>query len=97
MRISRRSGLLVSGIATALAASVMLAPVQAADSSTATSLADFGGLAGLEAACKKEGRLNLIALPDDWANYGAIKDSFRKKYPEVHLVSADEQGGSRQE
>ncbi|MFZ9802287.1 MAG: ABC transporter substrate-binding protein, partial [Candidatus Nanopelagicales bacterium] len=97
MRISRRSGLLVSGIATALAASVMLAPVQAADSSTATSLADFGGLAGLEAACKKEGQLNLIAIPDDWANYGAIKDAFRKKYPEVNLISANEEYGSRQE
>jgi putative spermidine/putrescine transport system substrate-binding protein len=97
VRISRRSGLLVSGIATALTASLMLAPVQAADSSTATSLADFGGLAGLEAACKKEGQLNLIAIPDDWANYGAIKDAFRKKYPEVNLISANEEYGSRQE
>ena len=50
MQFSRRSGLLVSGIASALVASMMMAPVQAADSSTATSLADFGGLAGLEAA-----------------------------------------------
>jgi predicted secreted protein len=58
VRISRRSGLLVSGIVSALAASLLMAPVQAADSSTATSLADFGGLAGLEAACIKEGQLN---------------------------------------
>ena len=97
MRIRARSGLLVSGIASALVASMMMAPVQAADSSTATSLADFGGLAGLEAACKQEGQLNLIAIPDDWANYGAIKDAFRKKYPEVNLISANEEYGSRQE
>jgi putative spermidine/putrescine transport system substrate-binding protein len=67
VQFSRRAGLLVSGIASALVASMMMAPVQAADSSTATSLADFGGLAGLEAKCKEEGQLNVIALPRDWA------------------------------
>ncbi|MEY2827266.1 MAG: ABC transporter substrate-binding protein [Candidatus Nanopelagicales bacterium] len=97
MRISRRSGLLVSGIATALAASVMLAPVQAADSSTATSLADFGGLAGLEAKCKEEGQLNVIALPRDWANYGEVIDTFIRKYPEVNLDSQNPEASSAQE
>ena len=96
VRISRRSGLLVSGIATALAASVMLAPVQAADSSTATSLADFGGLAGLEAACKKEGQLNIIATPDDWANYGEIFSGFKAKYG-ITLNSANPNGSSQDE
>jgi putative spermidine/putrescine transport system substrate-binding protein len=97
VQFSRRSGLLVSGIASALVASMMMAPVQAADSSTATSLADFGGLAGLEAKCIEEGQLNLIATPSDWANYGAIKADFLKKYPKVNLVSANEEYGSRQE
>ena len=97
MRLKASVGLLVSGMASALVASLMAAPVQAADSSTATSLADFGGLAGLEAKCNQEGQLNLIALPDDWANYGAIKDSFRKKYPKVNVISANEEYGSRQE
>ncbi|MFD3617300.1 ABC transporter substrate-binding protein [Streptomyces sp. NPDC058676] len=47
---------------------------------TATSAADFGGLAALVEAAKKEGTLNAIALPRDWANYGALIDGFEKKY-----------------
>ncbi|GAA1916060.1 extracellular solute-binding protein [Microbacterium aoyamense] len=53
------------------------------DASTATSLADFGTLADLEAAAKAEGQLNVIALPRDWANYGEIIDLFKEKYPEI--------------
>ncbi|MFF0012480.1 ABC transporter substrate-binding protein [Streptomyces sp. NPDC005374] len=47
---------------------------------TATSAADLGGLDKLVAAAKKEGTLNAIALPRDWANYGALIDGFQKKY-----------------
>ncbi|WP_328869999.1 extracellular solute-binding protein [Streptomyces sp. NBC_00287] len=47
---------------------------------TATSAADFGGLSELVAAAKKEGTLHAIALPRDWANYGALIDGFEKKY-----------------
>ncbi|MEV6728359.1 MULTISPECIES: extracellular solute-binding protein [unclassified Streptomyces] len=46
----------------------------------ATSAADAGGMAALTAAAKKEGSLNTIALPRDWANYGALIDGFEKKY-----------------
>ncbi|WP_442810679.1 ABC transporter substrate-binding protein [Streptomyces sp. NBC_01232] len=46
----------------------------------ATSAADAGGMAALTAAAKKEGTLNTIALPRDWANYGALIDGFEKKY-----------------
>ncbi|RVW11121.1 extracellular solute-binding protein [Prescottella agglutinans] len=52
----------------------------AGDASTATSAADFGGMDGLIAAAKKEGKLNAIALPRDWANYGEIIDTFEAKY-----------------
>ncbi len=34
----------------------------------------------IAAAAKKEGAVNLIALPDTWANYGGILDAFRKTY-----------------
>ena len=34
----------------------------------------------LVAEAKKTGKLNVIALPRDWANYGEIIDSFAKKY-----------------
>ncbi len=50
----------------------------------------------LVAEAKKEGKLNVIALPHDWANYGAIISSFKKKYG----LSMDEQnpdGSSSQE
>ncbi|MBG0856767.1 extracellular solute-binding protein [Streptomyces spinoverrucosus] len=47
---------------------------------TATSAADFGGMDKLVAAAKKEGTLHAIALPRDWANYGALIDGFQKKY-----------------
>jgi putative spermidine/putrescine transport system substrate-binding protein len=46
----------------------------------ATSLAGFGGLEGLIAAAKSEGELNVIGLPPDWANYGAITTAFAQKY-----------------
>lgn len=48
--------------------------------STATSAADFGGMEKLVATAKKEGTLHAIALPRDWANYGALIDGFQKKY-----------------
>lgn len=45
---------------------------------------DLGrGLRGprrLVKAAKKEGTLHAIALPRDWANYGALIDGFKKKY-----------------
>ena len=37
----------------------------------------------LIAAAKAEGKLNVIALPRDWANYGEIIDLFTSTYPEI--------------
>ncbi|MGW0473881.1 ABC transporter substrate-binding protein [Streptomyces coeruleorubidus] len=50
------------------------------NAATAASAADFGGMDKLVAAAKKEGTLHAIALPRDWANYGALIDGFQKKY-----------------
>ncbi|MFE1644080.1 ABC transporter substrate-binding protein [Microbacterium sp. P01] len=55
------------------------------DAATATALTDFGSLADLEAAAKAEGKLNVIALPRDWANYGEILDLFASRYPEITI------------
>ncbi|MFF1878644.1 ABC transporter substrate-binding protein [Leifsonia sp. NPDC058230] len=52
----------------------------AADAATATSVKDFGSMDALVAAAKKEGNLNIIATPGDWANYQQIFDGFTKKY-----------------
>ena len=50
----------------------------------------------LIAEAKKEGKLNVIALPHDWANYGQIISTFKSKYG----LAMDEQnpdGSSAQE
>lgn len=48
--------------------------------SSAQSAAAGGGMSALIAAAKKEGTLNVIALPPTWANYAAIIASFKKQY-----------------
>jgi putative spermidine/putrescine transport system substrate-binding protein len=68
----------------------------AVDASTATSAAAFGGLTGLIAAAKKEGQLNVITLPDNWANYGAIMAAFTKTYG-IHITDANPEGTSANE
>ncbi len=50
------------------------------DPKTATSAEALGGMDALVAAAKKEGELNVIALPPDWANYGEIITKFTEKY-----------------
>ncbi|MEU8686776.1 extracellular solute-binding protein, partial [Streptomyces sp. NPDC048611] len=47
---------------------------------TAITAKDFGGMDALIKAAKAEGTLHAIALPRDWANYGALIDGFEKKY-----------------
>jgi putative spermidine/putrescine transport system substrate-binding protein len=49
-----------------------------------------GGLKALVTAAKKEGSLNVIALPPNWANYGTEISSFKKKYGiTVHSFNPD--------
>lgn len=69
----------------------------ASDAAAATSVADFGTFADLEAAAKAEGKLNVIALPRDWANYGEIIDAFKKKYPEIEVTEQSPDVSSAEE
>jgi putative spermidine/putrescine transport system substrate-binding protein len=62
----------------------------------ATSAEDFGGIEGLVEAAKKEGELNVIALPPDWANYGAIIKAFSDKYG-IKVNSAQPDAASQDE
>jgi putative spermidine/putrescine transport system substrate-binding protein len=48
------------------------------------------------AEAKKEGRLNTIALPPDWANYGEIMATFSKKYG-IPITNANPDASSAQE
>jgi putative spermidine/putrescine transport system substrate-binding protein len=66
------------------------------NASEATSASDFGNMEGLVAAAKKEGELNVIALPPDWANYGAIIKAFGDKYG-IKVNSAQPDAASQDE
>lgn len=66
------------------------------NAATATSAAEFGGLDSLVTAAKKEGQLNVIALPPDWANYGAIIKAFQDKYG-ITVNSAQPDASSQDE
>ncbi|MEO8290635.1 MAG: ABC transporter substrate-binding protein [Gaiellaceae bacterium] len=50
----------------------------------------------LTAAAKAEGKLNTIALPPDWANYGEIMDTFQTKYG-IKINNANPNGSSAEE
>ena len=53
-------------------------------------------MSALVAAAKKEGTLNVIALPPTWANYGAIISDFSKTYG-IKVNSANPAGTSQDE
>jgi putative spermidine/putrescine transport system substrate-binding protein len=50
----------------------------------------------LIAAAKDEGRINTIALPPDWANYGEIMQAFQTKYG-LRLTNASPNASSAEE
>ena len=55
-------------------------------------------LASLYAECLADGaKVNLIALPDEWANYKGILQSFRDKYPDVENPVQNPNASSQEE
>ena len=66
------------------------------DWSTQTSASGGGGMDALVAAAKAEGKLTVIALPPDWANYGAIISGFKAKYG-IDITSLNPNGSSQDE
>jgi putative spermidine/putrescine transport system substrate-binding protein len=68
----------------------------AGDWATATSAEAGGGFDALVEAAKAEGELNVIALPPDWANYGAMISTFEEKYG-ITVNSANPEGSSQDE
>ena len=53
-------------------------------------------MAALVKAAEKEGQLNVITLPSNWANYGNIMKNFTAKY-HIHISDAIPEGSSGQE
>jgi putative spermidine/putrescine transport system substrate-binding protein len=88
----------VVGTVLAFALSSTALPAQAATKAPAkaTSAKDIGGMAALIKLAQKEGELNVIALPDYWANYGNILKAFEAKY-KIKINSADPEASSAQE
>jgi putative spermidine/putrescine transport system substrate-binding protein len=53
-------------------------------------------MAALVTAAKQEGKLNVVALPNNWANYGNIIKGFQKKYG-IKITSENPEGSSAEE
>ena len=87
---------IVAAVSTALVMPTFSSATAASKFATATSASQAGGLAGLANECRKEGQLNVIALPHYWANYGDMIEGFKKKYG-VKVDEADPEGSSQDE
>jgi putative spermidine/putrescine transport system substrate-binding protein len=89
---------IVVGVITLVAAACGPSSTPSSSSSwaTATSAAGGGGMTALIAAAKAEGQLNVIALPPNWANYGAIISGFTAKYG-IPITSENPSGNSQDE
>ena len=70
--------------------------VSESTAASATSLSVFGGMNGLIKAAKAEGQLNVITLPDNWANYGTIMKDFTAKYG-IKITDENPDGTSQDE
>ncbi len=100
--IVKFSKLTSGSVAATLIVALAIPVVQSSSASAAvnwakvTSASQGGGMAGLAAACKKEGQLNVIALPLYWANYGGMINGFKAAYG-VKVDEANPEGSSQEE
>jgi putative spermidine/putrescine transport system substrate-binding protein len=94
-----RSSMLRRSAAAAVGLTILSGPAAAlaARARNADALtADGIPLKKLIAAARKEGQLNVIALPHDWANYGEEISTFKSKYG-LKMDEANPNGSSAQE
>ncbi len=96
LRVSLVAALSLTALAACSPPSKSNSASSGSDAATATSAADVGGMSGLVKAAKKEGTLNVIALPPDWANYANIIKGFTTKYG-IKVVSAQPDAASQDE
>lgn len=85
-----------AALALTLSACSESADAGGSDAATAASAEDLGGFDALVEAAKAEGELNVIALPENWANYGKIIALFEEKYG-ITVNSADPDVSSAEE
>ncbi len=95
-----RSALLKRSAAAALGLTILSAPSTALASSSVTRRPPLRGsgvkFAELVRQAKREGTLNTIALPPDWANYGEIMSTFRRRYG-LRMTNDNPNGSSAEE
>jgi putative spermidine/putrescine transport system substrate-binding protein len=94
-----RTQMLRRSVAAAAGLTVLSSPgvAWARGAATAPPLKGKGySMKDLIAHAKKEGHLNTIALPPDWANYGEIMSTFQKKYG-ISITNDNPDGSSAQE
>ena len=93
------------GFAVLAAAGLLISACGSDSASTDTTTADTTAAvtdtscpdAALVDAANAEGQVNLIALPDNWANYKGILQSFRDKYPSIANPVANPDASSADE
>ena len=93
-----RSAMLRRSAAAAVGLTVLGAPATAlARSAGATPpLRGKGQFSNILREAKREGRINTIALPPDWANYGEIMSTFQRRYG-LRLTNDNPDASSAQE
>jgi len=95
-----RSSMLRRSAAAALGLTVLSSPATALAGSSATRRPPLRGSSvkfkTLVAQVKREGAINTIALPPDWANYGEIMNTFKRRYG-LRLTNANPDASSAQE
>ena len=73
-------------------------PAEVTEAPGTTAAAGGGDVDALYQECLDNGaKVNLIALPDEWANYKGILQSFRDKFPGVENPVADPDASSADE
>ena len=97
-RTSRRAVAVVAATGILLAACGSDSKDSTDTTAAAGGAAPAGDMEALHQACVAEGgKVNLIALPDTWANYKGILASFREKYPDVENPVANPDASSADE
>lgn len=80
MRKRLLTGVIVATMAAASMVATSASHAATIDYSKCKDLKSCGGMDALVKAAQKEGKLNVITLPRDWANYGEAMDLFQKAF-----------------
>jgi putative spermidine/putrescine transport system substrate-binding protein len=92
----KRSAAAAFGLTVLGGSSSALAATRVRSAAALPSQGTKANFATIVANAKKEGHLNTIALPPDWANYGEMISTFQKKYG-IKITNANPDGSSAEE